>query len=336
MSKSRVFSVLMVIMFVFVSLTACGGATNQPADQTKAAEASTVKAQEPTKTAEAPKAGKRVGFVAYSYSNPFFVSVREGIKKELESQGYTLVDVDGQADAAKQVSGAESLVAQKVDGIILNPVDGQAIVPVVKKANDAKIPVMTIDQNAGGGDITCFVASDNVLAGKLVGEYLAKRLNGKGNICVTDYPQGSAGRDRTQGFNDAIKGFPDIKIIAQQTSADVTGSAKLADTWIKQFKKIDAYFGINDPSALGFLVAIEAANKQKETFVVGVDGSKEAIDAMKNDRAFGATSAQQPELMGKTTAQKMIEVLKGGTVEKEIKIPVYLINQEDVKAGKVK
>lgn len=288
-----------------------------------------------TTAAAAQKIGK-IGFTAMTFNNPFFITVRDAVRQVVEANGGTLVEFDGQFDPAKQMSGVENFINQRVSGIVLNPVDSNAIIPAVLEANRANIPVVTADVNAAGGQITSFVASDNIMAGRVIGEFLVRKLGGKGNICVIDYPLVTSGRERIEGLMQVLKKYPNIKILAQQKGGTVTDGMRLAETWLQQFQHIDAIFGINDPNALGALTAIEAANRQKETFVVGIDGSKEAYDAMKAGRSFAATAAQSPKDIGRVAAENLIKAIKGESVPKDVKIPVTLITREDILSGKVK
>ena len=104
-----------------------------------------------------------MGITLISFYNPFFIALRDGAKAELEAIGGTLLENDSQQDVAKQMAAVESFIAQKVDAILLNAVDSAGIIPAVEAANKAGIPVITVDNDASGGDVACLVASDNVM-----------------------------------------------------------------------------------------------------------------------------------------------------------------------------
>ncbi|MGI9860621.1 substrate-binding domain-containing protein [Moorella naiadis] len=281
----------------------------------------------------AQKSGKKiskVGFTVMTMNNPFFVKMRDVARQELEKNGISMVEADPQFDPGKQLSAVEDFVNQGVGAIFLDPVDANAIVPAIKKANQAGIPVFTLDGNAAGGDIVSFVGTDNVQAGRIVGEYLAKRLNGKGKIAVIDYPLVTSCLERVQGLKEALANYPDIKIIAEQKGGTVTDALKVAETWMNQYKDLDAIFAINDPNALGALTAIENAKRQDHIFVVGIDGAKEAYDAMSQGRNFGATAAQFPDKMAIKTVDNLLKWAKGEQVEKETKIPTELITKDNI------
>lgn len=270
-----------------------------------------------------------LGFTALNMNNPFYVTMLDAIRQEAAKENVTIIEHDGQMDPNKQANGMEDFISKEVDGIILIPVDSNAVVNYVEQCNQAGIPVISVDNNVAGGEIVSFVASNNYMGGELVGQYLADRLGGKGNICVIDYPLLEGCVQRVDGLMSVLKNYPDIKILSQQKGGDMTDGQRLGETWLQQFPEIDAIFGINDPNALGALTAAEAAGR--DLFVVGIDGSEEGKAAMKNGRSFGATAAQDPSGMGVAALEAMIKHLNGVQVDKEIKIDTPLITVDDVK-----
>lgn len=279
-----------------------------------------------------------VGFSLMNVTNPQFYDQIEEVTRIVEKEnGGKLIIHDAQFDAAKQVSGLEDFISQKVDGILVISVDSEALGGVVKKAKEAGIPVVAIDADCNAPDKVAFVTSDNFTSGQLIGDYMAKRLNGMGNVALIDYPVLQVCRDRIDGIMDAFKGYPDIKVIANQKGGSMTDALKIAETWLQKYPDIDAIYGINDQNALGALTALENAGREKETFVVGNDGTPEAYEAMKKGRNFGATIKQQSALLGKNSIETLLKVIKGEKLtETYIKVPVFLVTQDDIQSGKVK
>ncbi len=107
----------------------------------------------------------KIGLSISTLNNPFFVSLKEGAEQEAKAQGATLQVADAQDDAAKQASDIEDMVQKKVDLILINPTDSAAVGAAVQTANDANIPVITVDRNAEAGDVVAHIASDNVAVG---------------------------------------------------------------------------------------------------------------------------------------------------------------------------
>ncbi len=276
-----------------------------------------------------PAAGKpTVGLAISTLNNPFFVDLRDGAQAAAAKLGVTLIVLDAQNDAARQASSIEDLIAKKVGLVIINPTDSDAIVATVKKLNAAKIPVITVDRSANGGQVAAHIASDNVAGGQMAAAYVGRRLNGKGSVVMLEGIAGSsAARDRGKGFRQGLAKFPGIKIIASQTADfDRAKGLSVMENILQAQKKIDAVFAQNDEMALGAVQAIEAAKRQKQMFVVGFDAVADALKAIK-DGKMAATVAQQPKVMGQLAVEAAAKVLKGGTVAKFTPVPLRLITK---------
>ena len=203
--------------------------------------------------APAAAAEKTLGLVISTLNNPFFVTLKQGAEEAATKAGVKLVVLDAQDDSAKMTAAMEDLIQQKVDAILVNPTDSDAVTPSIMKANAAGIPVLTIDRGASGGQVLCHVASDNVAGGVMAGEFLAKKLEGKGNVVeLVGIPGTSAARDRGKGFNDAIATFKDIKVVASQ-AADFSRDKglKVFENILQAQPEIAGVFAHNDEMILG-------------------------------------------------------------------------------------
>lgn len=269
-----------------------------------------------------------VGLSISTLNNPFFVDLRDGAQAAADKAGITLVILDAQNDAAKQASSIEDLIAKKVNLVIINPTDSDAIVPTVKKLNAAKIPVITVDRGANGGDIVEHIASDNVAGGMMAAEYVGKRLNGKGIVVMLEGIGGtSAARDRGKGFRDGLKKYPGITLAASQTADfDRAKGLQVMENILQAQKKIDAVFAQNDEMALGAVQAIAAAKRDKEMFVVGFDAIADALKAVQEGK-LAATIAQQPKEMGRLAVEAAVKALGGQTLPKFTPVPLKLVTK---------
>lgn len=312
-----------------LTLSACGSSNTQ---QTAASNGDQTKKDEvPVKDQKKLKIGLTVG----TLSNPFFVSMGKGAEEAGKKYDAEVTTVSGDYDLAKQTAQIEDFITKKVDLILLNAVDSKGIAGAVQEAKAARIPVIALDVAAEGG-VDATVTSDNVQAGKLVGDYLVKRLNGKGNIAILDGPPVSAVTDRLQGFEGAIKGTG-IHVVAKQNGEGSKEKALSVMENILQAKQkgqLDAVFAINDPEGLGAKIAAEQAGRDKDLFIVGVDGAPQASDALKEKKSFTATAAQHPDEMVKTAIDLGLKILKGDKVEPVVKVPVELVTQENVNSYK--
>ncbi len=271
---------------------------------------------------------RTIGISISTLNNPFFVDLRDGAKATAGRLKVDLVVLDAQNDAAREANGIDDLIQKKVALVIINPTDSDAIVPTIKKLNAAKIPVVTVDRGANGGEVTAHIASDNVAGGRMAAEYVAKRLGGKGNVVMLEGIAGtSAARDRGTGFRDGLKKYPGLKIIASQTADfDRAKGLQVMENVLQAQKKIDAVFAQNDEMALGAIQAIEAAKRQKEMFVVGFDAIADALTAVKTGK-MAATIAQQPKEMGRLAVEAAVKILNKQPVPKFTPVPLKLITK---------
>jgi len=143
------------------------------------------------------------------------------------------------------------------------------------------------------------IESDNYLAGKLCAEYIAKRLNGKGKIAVIYGTPGlSVMRERTDGFMDEIKKYPDIKIVAQQNgNFNMADGMAAAEAILTAHPDLDAIYAENDPMALGTVQALKQQKYKKDTFVAAVDASPAGLEALKKGDYIAFEAGQQPRKM---------------------------------------
>ncbi|MCR4408342.1 MAG: ribose ABC transporter substrate-binding protein RbsB [Anaerolineae bacterium] len=272
-----------------------------------------------------------LGLSLSTLNNPFFVTLKEGAEQKAAELGVKLIVVDSQDDPAKEATNIEDLIQKKVDALLINPTDADAVVPSVQKANAAGIPVFTIDRAAAGGDIVSHIASDNVAGGKMAGEYLAQLLGGKGKVVELEGIAGtSAARDRGQGFNEVMANYPDIEIVARQTANfNRAEGLSVFENILQAQPEIDGVFAHNDEMILGAIQAAEAAGRAQDIIFVGFDAIDDAVQAVK-DGKLAATVAQQPAQMGILGVEMAVKYLNGETVEKFIPVPLSLVTPETV------
>ena len=263
----------------------------------------------------------KVGVSISTLNNPFFVSVKDGIVGEAKKKGMETVVVDAQDDTSKQISGIEDLILKGVDVLVINPTDSAAISSSVQSANEAGIPVITIDRSAEDGEVATFIASDNVSGGEMAATYIVEQLGEEANVVELEGVSGaSATRERGKGFHNIAD--KQLKVVTSQTAEfDRTKGLTVMENILQGNKDIQAVFAHNDEMALGAIEAIQAAGK--DILVLGFDGTKDALDAVKEGKLNG-TVAQQPTLIGKEAVNAAVKILKGEKVEENISVPLKL------------
>lgn len=272
--------------------------------------------------------GTVVGLSLSTLNNPFFVTLRDGALQAAQKAGVQLVVLDAQDRVDKQVADIEDLIQRRVRVLLVNPTDSAAVVPAIQRANQAGIPVITVDRAAAGGRVAFHVASDNVAGGRMAAEFVCNLLKGQGKVVELEgIPGTSAARDRGQGFNAYLKEkCPGITVVARQTANfDRAQGLSVMENILQAQREISAVFAHNDEMALGALQAIKASGRKIP--VVGFDATPDAVKAVEACE-MAATVAQQPAEMGRIAVEKAVELIKGARPPAQtqfIPVPLKLV-----------
>lgn len=289
------------------------------------------------KAAETPspasKAGKGyvVGVSLLTKGHPFYRELESAMREEAAKEGITLRIQSAEMDLSTQTAQVEDFITQKVNAIVVCPVDSKSIAGAIRKANQARVPVFTADIAAQGGDVVSHIASDNVAGGRLAGEYMVKLLGGKGKIAIVNHPVVQSVQDRVKGFKEAIA-KSEIQIVADQAGDGVRDkSMAVAENILQKFPDLDGIFGINDSTALGCLAAVRQA-KRNNVVIVGYDGDPEARKEILAGSPLKADAVQYPREIGKVTVQTIAKYLGGAEVPKVVPIKVGIIDQASLRS----
>ncbi len=276
---------------------------------------------------------KSVGLTVGDMANPFFVAMGKGtedaVKKINPSAKVTALST--KYDLNTQVGQIENFIANKVDLILVNAVDPKAIAPVLKKARDAGIVVVAVDVGAEGADYT--VMSDNVAAGANACDYIAKKLNNKGNVVIVNGPPVTSVVDRVVGCKQVLA-KTQIKILSdnQDAKGSRDGGMAVMQDLLTANPKIDAVFAINDPTAIGAELAIKQA-KRTGIFITAVDGAPDAVVALKDPKGLlEGSSAQNPYAMANEGVKVGYDIMNGKAPAAKVKLlPVPLVTKANLK-----
>ncbi len=268
-----------------------------------------------------------VGLAISTLDNPFFVDLRDGAQDAAEEHGVNLTVYDAGDDAATQMSNVEDMVITGMDLIVINPVDGDAIVPAIEEAQMADIPVITVDRGAET-EVDVHIASDNIAGGEMAAEHLAELLGDTGQVIeIEGIPGTSAARERGEGFNAVMDEKEDIEIIARQPAGfSRSEGMSVMEDLLEAHPQFDGLFAHNDEMALGAIEALDAADRLDEVFVVGFDAIDDALAAIE-EGSLDATIAQQPVVMGELSIEYAVNFLAGEEVDDFVPVPLELITQ---------
>ncbi|MBA2810159.1 substrate-binding domain-containing protein [Streptomyces sp. KM273126] len=250
------------------------------------------------------KPGKEVtiGFAGPQADHGWLNAINENAKSRAEKyEDVTLEITEGSNDTAQQIGQIETLINKKVDVLVILPADGKALTQVGLKAMRAGIPVVNLDRIFNTPQAyRCWIGGDNYGMGLNAGHYIGEKLKGKPNARVIELAGVDSlelTRQRTQGFDDALKNYPNIKKVARQ-AADFTvesGQAKMAQLLQAQ-SKFDALWNHDDDQGVGALRAIEQAGRD-DFLMVGGAGALSAFQAIKQDDGVLKATVLYPPTM---------------------------------------
>lgn len=270
----------------------------------------------------------KLGVSLSTTNNPYFVSMDDAISAMAKKNNTKVTISDAQNDSATQLNDVQNFISQGVDAILINPVDSDAVVPAIKAANAAHIPVIAMDRGANGGTVLTTVASDNVKAGQMAAQAVAQ-LVGK-NVKVLELsgtPGASATIDRGKGFNDEAKVLGLNILSSQSANFDRTTGLNTTQNMLQSHSGVQAIFAQNDEMALGAAKAVQAAGLKIAVF--GIDGEDETHTAIQNGTITG-TIAQQPAKIGEMALQATYDYYQGKKVDSVINSPIYLVTKDNV------
>ncbi len=279
----------------------------------------------------APVAKHKVFGVSYmTMNNPFYKIINNEILKVVEKNNDTLITLDPELDVDKQNEQIYKFIDQKVDGIFINPIDFEQIEPALQAAKRANIPVIIIDAPVSDESlVNCTIVSDNYDAGAQCAKDMMERLD-SANIVLLKHTTAKSAKERIEGFLSVIDNNEKYKVINE---AECDGQLEIAmpkmQEIIEETPDIDVVMALNDPSALGALAALEKNNKN-DVMVYGIDGTPEIKALIGRNQMIVGTVAQSPIKMGQIAVENMYNILNGKKIEKNIIIPISLINKENL------
>ncbi|EJL02797.1 MULTISPECIES: sugar ABC transporter substrate-binding protein [Pseudomonas] len=288
-------------------------------------------------TAEKPK----VALVMKSLANEFFLTMEDGAKayQKEHSADFDLISngIKDETDTANQIRIVEQMIVSKVDALIIAPADSKAMVPVIKKAVDAGITVINIDNQLDPAVVKSkninvpFVGPDNRKGARLVGEYLAKQLKAGDEVGIIEGVSTTTNAQaRTAGFKDAMEAAQ-VKVVSLQSGDwEINKGNQVAASMLSEYPNIKALLAGNDSMAVGAVSAVRAAGKAGKVQVVGYDNIN-AIKPMLKDGRVLATADQFAAKQAVFGIETALKILKGEKVDSGtngvIETPVELVTK---------
>ena len=261
--------------------------------------------------------GWTIGYSLKTITNDDFqLALYNAVKDAVEASGNTFVDAiaETQTGVATQVTQIEDLINSGVDALILNPMDSNACITVMEKANEAGIPVVLIDQGieAGHEDLyITFISTDNFEAAKVAGQYMAEQLGEGKAIIVRGANGSSAGDDRADGFKAGLEGTGVEVVNEQPGDWTVDVAMQATENMLQADPDIDGIFCCSDNMIAGILQALENNDIDvADICFISFDGAKFGVDFIANGQLTGSM-AQFPSVIGAKGVEVLLSVLNG-------------------------
>ncbi|GBU09663.1 D-ribose transporter subunit RbsB [Gammaproteobacteria bacterium] len=240
---------------------------------------------------------------------------------------------DAKSDVGKQLEHIENFINQKVDIIIIVPVDTQGLASILSRVKAANIPLIIVNRypEVALPENVYYVGSKEIEAGRMQMEYIAQKLNGKGNVAILLGDLASeATRSRTQGVEEIAAKYPDIKIVDKQTAKFFRKEAMdVVSDWLLAGREINAIAANNDEMAIGASLAITQSGAHKDIIIGGIDATADAIAYLQRN-LLSVTIFQDGKGQGSGAINIALKVLKGETVDKETWLPFKLVTPENI------
>ena len=282
---------------------------------------------------EAQAESLRIGVANFTLCCAYFIGMDEAAQQEAAAYGNVeVISTDAGGDAAKLTSDVEDLLAQDVDGLIISAGPLESAPAALEAADRAGVPVVMVDRKLTGGPYTSWIGPDNEAIGRQDGEYIADRLEGEGKLLVISGgpADNTIGLARTNGMLSVVE-QTSIEVVRAPQFGEWSEDGGLAVTedMLAAHDDIDAIFCENDSMCLGAQKAVQDAGRTDDIFLVGVDGQKEALQAILEGTNYEATGLNDSDQIGREGFHRLMAILAGADSEKDTVLPSPLITREN-------
>ncbi|MCC6796475.1 MAG: ABC transporter substrate-binding protein [Candidatus Hydrogenedentes bacterium] len=325
----RAYFVLISALILFAGCQP--GAPSAPAGDAAAPDQSAAPAAAPAATPQ-PGAKLKFAVVPKGLTHQFWLTVKAGADAAGKDLGVEInwVGPEKETEVVKQINMIEDQIGAGVNAIVMAACDQDALVDVIKKALDKKIPVITIDSGVNSDLPNSFIATDNVAGAQAAARELAKLIGNEGEVGLIPFVKGAGtSEQREEGFKKGIAEFPNISIAdIQYSQSDVIKAMNVTEDMLTAHPNLKGIFAANEPAAVGVVQALEAAGKGGQVKLVAFDAGDDEVAALKKG-TIQALIVQNPFRMGYDGVKTAHDVLQGKTVEKRIDTGVTVVTMEN-------
>jgi len=261
----------------------------------------------------------------------FMVTSAETESKKYPELIKEFIYTDAKGANEKQIADVEDLIARGVDLIMMSPREAQGLIPAVEAIKKADIPLVVLDREIVGEDYTCFIGGDNMIIGKGLGEFAVAQMGTEWNFLELEgIPGATPTIQRREGFHSIIEKHSGIKQLdAQPAHYDLAPAIPIMEDWLTRYKgQFQVIYSHNDPMILGAIQVLKAAGyKPGDIFMLGIDGQREAFEAIRS--GWLQATAIYPT-GGALGVRMALKILQGKPVPKRIVSECPVVTKENV------
>jgi ribose transport system substrate-binding protein len=283
--------------------------------------------------AQAAAGKKHLALLLYSHGFEFMVALDKGARQEADTLGVDLTVLDGQSDSQVQTRQIEDLLVRGVDAIIISPNDSKEIVPAIRHANEAKVPVVALDAVVGeGAQTVTYVGFANADGARMAAQYITDHVK-DGSVLELEGALGAYhARERHRGFMEGISADPHLKVVPKAAEWLADNAQPMTADAVTAVPDLKAIFSHNDEMIRGVLAGLRQSGKLTKVgepghiLVVGIDGTPLALKRIL-DGTEDATVNQDPFRMGALAVESAVNAINGKDVPKQQLLPPTLVTK---------
>jgi len=272
-----------------------------------------------------------VGVSLSSDTNPFYIAMRRGMEARATELGWRTRFVTANEDVVAQNNGVLDLIAQRVSGILISPIDARATRAAYEAAAGAQIPIISIARHADSPQQSAFVAMDEVGIGRDIARWMLRAIDNAGEVAIIAGPQGAATfRNLATGFNEVMTASPGVRIVARRDIALTREEGlRVAQDLLVAHPNLKAIYGGNDDIALGAAQALGQAGRAGQVVVTGLNGIPPALAAVRRGD-IGLTVELNPVAWGRLGMDTMARWLRGERGMGQVNVGHLLVDRSNV------
>ena len=321
--KKRLLAIVLCMAMVIGTFAGCGKKEEAPPEPAAEGEGEA----EASAPAEGDKDGSyKIGLSVLNSSGQFFISIIEAAKAEIADLGGELMVNDAQDSSETQIAGIENFIQSGVDGIIVCPVDSEALKPVIKEAKEQGIAVVYI----GADEYTL-----GYTQGAAVGKWIAEKWGTEETIkaATLNYDLMESVIQRKRGIMEGVQEFAsNVEFVADATAADQSEGMTNTENFLQANSDLRVVCGVSDGAALGAFEAFKSnqMTDPEQYIIAGVDATDEALKQISAGTIYQFTVDQNPSGTGKQLVDTCVAVIKGEDFEKDYVQDLVAVTPENI------